>query len=175
MSLLPKSKYLHFKLTFMKPPNLPHALLERRYGFSLVEVCLAIGIVSFSLLALLALVPNGLQTLQNAAIEASLSAIRKEVRSEMNTANFANLSESLPLQLWYFDQSGRRLPASAPETDRFFQLRFMASEPAITGQVGGFESSAKRMMLKVTFPAFAPPSSQSTNIFTLLVARQSSQ
>jgi len=161
---------------YNKPPTFRKTSLR---GFSLIEVCIAMGIVTFSLLALLALVPNGLQSLQNATTEASLSSIRKEVRSELNTANFTNLSgntaNDLPQQAWYFDQSGRRLAATAPQMDRFFQLGFVASAPEIPGQVGGFEGSAQRMTMRVTYPAFAPVASQTTKIFTMLVARQASQ
>jgi uncharacterized protein (TIGR02598 family) len=152
-----------------KSPLIPFGKLR---GFSLIEVCIAIGIVSFSLLALVALVPNGLKTLGDAATESSLSAIRKEARSELNTANLQDL---INMSAWHFDQTGRRLPDTTPATERFFQLSFAAADPVITGQATGFGNSVKQVTLRVTYPVFAPAASQVTNIFTLLVARQSSQ
>jgi uncharacterized protein (TIGR02598 family) len=154
---------------YRKPPASQKTSLR---GFSLIEVCIAIGIVSFSLLALVALVPNGLKTLGDAATESSLSAIRKEARSELNTANLQDL---INMSAWHFDQTGRRLPDTTPATERFFQLSFAAADPVITGQATGFGNSVKQVTLRVTYPVFAPTASQMTNIFTLLVARQNSQ
>jgi hypothetical protein len=89
--------------------------------------------------------------------------------------NTADLQDLANMSAWHFDQTGRRLPEIAPDTERFFQLRFTSSDPAITGQVEDFGNSVKRVTLEVTYPVFAPVSSQVTNIFTLLVARQTSQ
>jgi len=48
----------------------------------LVEVSVAIGIVTFSLLAILAVLPVGLQTFKDSKTETALVSIQRHVRAE---------------------------------------------------------------------------------------------
>jgi uncharacterized protein (TIGR02598 family) len=106
---------------------------SRQRGFSLVEVTLAIGIVSFAFLAILGLIPIGLQTFRS-AIDTSVSAqIFQRVINEAQQTDFDTLVDrphlpdypSLPPAgftfrapsvgapaLRYFDDQGNECPAT---------------------------------------------------------------
>ena len=141
-------------------------------AFSLVEVTMAIGIVSFALLSLIALLPSGLQSVRDSANEAALSSIVRTVRGELNQASFSDVTTTLPAQTWYFNESGHRLEASAPSGERFFQLSFSNSSPSAAGAAAAFDKSLSALTLTVRFPTFAPASGQTKRMVTLLAARQ---
>jgi len=84
----------------------------RSTGFSLVEVSLALGIMAFALIALLALVPEALKTTRK-AIQTSVSAnVMQQVMSEVQLAEFKELEE-IEQQTgkisYYFDADGYRV------------------------------------------------------------------
>lgn len=145
---------------------------KRTAAFSLVEVTMALGIVSFAVLSLVALLPSGLQSVRDSANEAALSAIVRTVRGELNQASFADVTTALPTQTWYFNESGNRLDDSAPAAERFFKLGFDSSIPSAAGAASSFEQSLRALTLTVRFPASAPPSGQTIRTVTLLAARQ---
>lgn len=66
-----------------------HLIRTRCSGFSLIEVVIAIGIVSFSILAVVGLLPTGLKTVKNANEQAGaanvLNAIAEAIRSATPT------------------------------------------------------------------------------------------
>jgi type II secretory pathway pseudopilin PulG len=51
----------------------------RRFGFSLVEVVLALGVVSFAIVAILGLIPTGLQTSHSSQDETRASQIAQSI------------------------------------------------------------------------------------------------
>lgn len=161
-----KCNYLH---TSMRVPPL---LVKRKLsGFTLVEVAIALGIVSFALLALVGLLSSGLRSVGESATETALAVIVRQVRAELNQAEFHDLS----LDPWYFNEAGLRLPRGEPSSERFFKLEFSEANPEVAGQTVGFERSAKIVSLSVSYPDFAPPAARSTDTFSMLVARQNSQ
>lgn len=156
------------------PCSFMMAKVPRRLAFSLVEVTMAIGIVSFGVLSLLALLPSGLQSVRDSANEAAMSAIVRSVRGELNQASFGDVVNTLPAQTWYFNEAGNRLEATAPETDRFFKISFDSSFPAAAGAADAFEESLRVFTLTIRYPAFAVAADQTTKTVTLLTARQTS-
>lgn len=59
-------------------------------GFSLVEVTLAIGIVSFALLAVVALLPVGLKSVKNSAEQAAGAAVLESLSEALRNAATTN-------------------------------------------------------------------------------------
>jgi type II secretory pathway pseudopilin PulG len=57
-----------------------------RHGFSLIEVVLALGIVSFALMTVLALLPLGLRSIKNANEMAGASAISNDIADRLRAA-----------------------------------------------------------------------------------------
>src|SRR5205809_1506701 len=65
--------------------------LRRLHAFSLVEVTLALGVAAFCLIAVLGLVPVGVQTNRNATSQTTatniLSSVVSDIRATLPTAN----------------------------------------------------------------------------------------
>lgn len=65
---------------------IPQRFSHRRRGFSLVEVVLALGLVSFCLLAVTGLLPTGLRSVQNANEEAAATNALNRIGSAIRNA-----------------------------------------------------------------------------------------
>lgn len=91
-----------------------------RSGFSLVEVTLALGMVAFSLLSLVSLVPMGLTTFHKAVNTSVSSQIVQHVVTDFQQTDFSALSQQNPLL--YFDDQANELPATggAPSGTIYF-------------------------------------------------------
>lgn len=72
-----------------------------RRAFSLVEVVLALGVVSFAVLTLLALIPNGMGNFQKAQTNNVETQIVQQVNNELQNAPYSTL----------FDTNGAALSA----------------------------------------------------------------
>ena len=92
------------------------------FGFSLVEVTLALGIAAFCLLAVFGLLPIGLKTQQNAIEQTAATRIVSAAASDLrNTARTAAASPLFAITIpvntasssstIYFDPEGRYSPA----------------------------------------------------------------
>ena len=87
--------------------------MRKSGGFSLVEVMLAIGIMAFAILPLLAMLPIGLK-LHRLAIDSTLTTqIVSRVTHEVQQTDFTNLASlSVPLN-YYFDDQGNLIGTNA--------------------------------------------------------------
>lgn len=70
----------------MKPHSVPAP--SRSGGFTLIEVTLAIGITSIALIALLAMVPQGLMTMKLATDRAIEARIHQQIHAEVSLAEW---------------------------------------------------------------------------------------
>ncbi len=68
----------------------PQSIIQNSRAFSLVEVTLAIGIVSFALLAVVALLPIGLQSVKNATEQAAAAEVLRALSAELRAASTAD-------------------------------------------------------------------------------------
>lgn len=84
-------------------------------GFSLIEVVLALGVVSFTLAALLGLLPVGLNTLRQTMNTTAEAQIMQTVSSALQVSDFKPLasSQNLPGCPRYFNEEGQRALVSA--------------------------------------------------------------
>jgi uncharacterized protein (TIGR02598 family) len=144
-------------------------------GFSLVEVVLAVGVVSFSLLPMLALLPTGLESVRESANETALGAIVAKARAELNQAAWSDVSSNLNGNQWFFDESGKFLAGGAASPGAHYLLQFGVNSAQVEGAAPLFENSARRVTLEVRYPVFAPAGNQKTQLIALLAARQSSR
>ena len=90
------------------PPRSPSSRASQRSGFSLVELVLAIGIVSFAFLALFALVPAGLTTFRQTMNTTIGSQIVHRIINEAQQTDYPALI-SAPLSERYFDDQGNEV------------------------------------------------------------------
>jgi uncharacterized protein (TIGR02598 family) len=91
---------------------------ERRpQGFSLVEVCMALGIVSFAIIAVLGMLTVGINTNKNSLENTAISIMSRQVVGSLRAQTFSDLpniasvttSSQTQLLEAYFDASGMRL------------------------------------------------------------------
>jgi uncharacterized protein (TIGR02598 family) len=83
-------------------------------GFSLVEVVLALGILVFCLVALLGLIPMGLQSFRSAMTLTVESQIAQSLSGDIQLTDFGNLQTMLnPAAKYYFDDQGMVVDAAS--------------------------------------------------------------
>lgn len=91
----------------------------RANGFSLVEVVSSLGIVSFGLIALLGLLPMGLQVSREARESTAEAQINQYLSNLARQTETSRLPEILDPRVFYFDRQG--LPVAADATERFYR------------------------------------------------------
>jgi uncharacterized protein (TIGR02598 family) len=126
-------------------------------GFSLVEVTLALGVAAFCLIALLGLIPLGMQTNQSAVSQTAAASILSSVIADLRaTARATPTSAQYDItfgrtKLLYVDDQGRAVtPADPNAAPRY---RIMITFP--TSPEGLFAPTF--VSLKITWPALADP------------------
>lgn len=97
-------QFLFMKLFERRLPQqtCPHVA----FGFSLVEVTLALGIVGFAFLALFGMLPIGLKTFEGAVDSTVESQIAQSVITTAHQSKFSELP-SMHGQQQYFDEQGK--------------------------------------------------------------------
>jgi len=150
-------------------------------GFSLVEVVIALGIVSFAVLAIVGMMPMALKSAQESMRETDSTLIAQRIFSELRTSSGGNRSVSKDTNsstqtllltahnstnnFLAFKQDGRVLtnattaPANA-DYDFYAQISVFTN----TGV-----SNLSRVQIDITAPATAPPTARTTNSFTTLI------
>jgi uncharacterized protein (TIGR02598 family) len=153
--------------------NIPPAFLQKRSGFTLVEVTLALGIASFCLVALLGLIPVGLnsnmtaieQTSANAVLSAIVADLRATQSSPTNqsvtsaTYNIAippnPVSEPSGTTL-YFDSTGRFHRTKEPTSRYRVDVVFPANTSGATSAASTSSDRAATLVnMEISWPAQA--------------------
>jgi uncharacterized protein (TIGR02598 family) len=137
----------------------------------LVEVTIALGIVSFALLAIIGLVGSGLTSVRESTNDSAIASIIQHVRAELNQADFGDLINS-PDFVMLFNKSGRLIggdlsqqPSSNAENEPFYRVTFLSADPSIPGGGDSIGNSSELVTVTVTCPDFAP---RQTNRLTFL-------
>jgi uncharacterized protein (TIGR02598 family) len=78
-------------------------------GFSLVEVVLALGVMSFAMVAILGMIPLGLTTLRESMDASAKTAIMQTIQNDANSSDRTTLVSSIR----YFDESGQSVSSNA--------------------------------------------------------------
>lgn len=103
---------------YSSPPALPDspasAFRASRQGhsfhaFSLVEVVIALGIISFGLLAVIGLMPVGLNTMRDAMDDTAEALIANQITGQALLTSFDELENSFDGTKFYFDDEGQPL------------------------------------------------------------------
>lgn len=86
-------------------------------GFSLVEVVLALGILVFCLVALLGLIPSGLQSFRAAMTLTVESQIAQSISGDLQLTDFTNLKTMLATDVErHYDDQGIEVESGSPLT-----------------------------------------------------------
>lgn len=116
-------------------------------GFSLVEVTIAMGIVSFALVTLLGVVPVGLIATQDAMRQTARSQIIKQISSDLGMMPFAKLGNYLGSNQ-YYDYNGCR---SVGTNERIFVATMTKALPSYPGSsnLSGLDERFKRVVVTI--------------------------
>jgi uncharacterized protein (TIGR02598 family) len=112
----------------MATPQSPRSLKSPASAFSLVEVTLALGIVSVSLLSLIGLLPAGLGVLRESMDQTVHAQIVQRIAAGVVSSDFTSLgNETLA-----FDQEGQLLKG-AGDSSAQYQATIQQSNPSLPG------------------------------------------
>ena len=136
------------------------ALLSCR-AFTLVEVCLAIGVTTVSLLGIFALMQSGLLNYRRAVNSTIASSIRQQVLSQYLLADYAQMV-SLPPQTNFYDERGLLVSTNSGIYQSVAEI--------LTSTVPGIGTN-NLVGIKVTITSAYQRDFRKTS--TMLVARQS--
>jgi len=157
------------------PPRTCHVRSRRIRAFSLVEITIAVGIVTCSMLVVMGLLPVGLKTLQDSSTQYATATIAQQIVSDLQlmpfTASAAKPGYSISAmhgQMNYYTVAGTR---TENPTNSFFTVTFSTNSPAIPGGSTTYGSGAQMVKATITYPTQSP---QQTNVLSFLIARQNS-
>lgn len=154
--------------------------LRDRSGFSLIEVVVALGVVAFAIVAILGLVPTGLQTSRNSQNDSRAAQIAQAVFASLASQaprQFSNIS--LPLD----DNSPVSFDLSQSETKSFYAdndgklVGTVASAAyeitaATNKSPTGFDQGyANQVTLTVAWPPAANPTTQTKRDFVRIISK----
>lgn len=111
-------------------------------GFTLVEICLAIGVVSFAFVGLLALLPAGMTTFRTAMNTSIGSQIAQRVIDEARQTDFEHLIEGAAAgsvreltPVRYFDDEGNEVAESDAARSIYHVRRVVRTATPLPGNV----------------------------------------
>ncbi|MDR0532341.1 MAG: Verru_Chthon cassette protein B [Verrucomicrobiales bacterium] len=119
-------------------------------AFSLVEVTLAIGIVSFAILGTLGTFSVGLTTIHDAKNDVAYAQIVSQVSSMVLQTPFDQIQSTNAGDTLYFDQAGKQLDNSSGAVYRAALEVTPGGESAYPGAQPELSSSAKSVQITVS-------------------------
>lgn len=144
--------------------------MKRSPGFSLVEVTMALGVISFALVALVGMLPVGMSNFRQAIDNQTQAEIVQQVASEVQVMSFRDLSDPTAYLTKseffpkYFDERGGEVEASDP--NRLYTVR---SQPATNPKLPGASSYAASLLV-LNFEILKKTAPKVTNVFSLTVS-----
>ncbi|HEX4084591.1 MAG TPA: hypothetical protein VHY22_06770 [Chthoniobacteraceae bacterium] len=161
-------------------------LAKLRQGFTLIEVCLALGVVSFSLMTILAVIPVGLQTVQDSRVEYGMATITQQISSQLqgmpftsSTSNPTNALDSIDGTSTYYTRDGVVTGATATGTTAapFFVATFSTTGTSGTLPIPGtngvtYPENLQLVKASVSYPYMAPAAARKCNVLSFCIAKQ---
>jgi uncharacterized protein (TIGR02598 family) len=127
-------------------------------GFSLVEVTMALGVVSFAVLAVMGLLPVGLSNLRQSMDQTVEAQIVQAIAAQSVVARFTGLATGVQ----YFDDEG--LPTDAGQDARY-TANVTVTPPAYPGSTNSTDIGSSLATVRIRLD-----SRQESKFFTLQVA-----
>ena len=115
-------------------------------GFTLVEVLLALGIVSFAFMALCGMLPVGLKTYRDAMDATCRANIVRVVSAELSQAPYSTIDSSLMSTNRYFSDQGLEVTSAA---DARFRVKYVNVQSG-TSLFGATNSSLKPVTIEIS-------------------------
>jgi uncharacterized protein (TIGR02598 family) len=135
-----------------------------RSGFSLIEVTLALGVVSFCMVPLFALLPLGMTTSQNASQQAAATEMATAISADLQASPviggtssrfgipFPSVSSTSSTSTLFFAQDGSVVAGSTAGAGSRYRATLTISKDAS-------DTTLLKVWIFVTWPALADPSS----------------
>jgi uncharacterized protein (TIGR02598 family) len=114
-------------------------------AFTLVEVLLAIGVVSFAMVGILGLIPAGLNTFRSTMFSSVESGIVHQLAGEVQRTDFDN--QNTATQVYYFDNQGI---AAASAREALFIAEVCPPQLLTSNGVLPSTSAARTIVIKIT-------------------------
>lgn len=132
----------------MKTPGM---IKKNRNGFTLVELTLAIGVMSFALVAILGLMPVGLKTSQDAILDTTKAQILQKVTTDLSMISFGEELDEYITKEHYFDYEGKMVDSAE---DGIFVMEVVDNEvksPQFPGveEVSEMEERLGRVLVSI--------------------------
>ena len=146
---------------------------RRSHAFSLVEVVLAIGVVSFAMMAVLGTLPVGLKSSRESRGQVATANIARQIQGELQQISFrTDSADTLTVQNladtpFYFTLEGTRTGAD----QAYYIASFAVADVSLPG-LSIDPANARRVTVTVSHPADAAPEDRQESIFSLLLAKQ---
>jgi len=142
-------------------------------AFSLIEVVIAIAIVSFSLVAIIGMLPVGLKSMQDSQNEQAEGTIANQLRGELEQISFHSSDvgsiQSLPSTNYFYTSEGLRINGTeGTNVSPYYKASFVTGDAAVNGDTFS-DTNSLNIQVTLTYPY---PVLSQTNTFNLLATRQ---
>jgi uncharacterized protein (TIGR02598 family) len=134
-------------------------------GFSLVEVTIATGILTFSVVSVLGILPVGLTALRQSMDQTVETQILRSIGAQLVTADFASIGT---WGSFYFDEEGQAMDSAS---EAYYVARVSTAAPVFPESSRSTSLSNSLTTLRVELTAQPNPSAPRTpKVFSLCVA-----
>jgi hypothetical protein len=132
---------------------------------------------------MLALLPIGLKSVRESMDQTVSASIAQQIRGELDQASFGtnanntntlNLLSSLPTNTNYYSEEGILLANTSSLSDPPYYIATFATNPVTSSVVNFTNNNAQMVTVTLSYPFSHPANARSTNIISLLIARQTS-
>jgi uncharacterized protein (TIGR02598 family) len=114
-------------------------------AFSLVEVCLALGIISFSLISMIALLPTGMSALRDSKDQMLHARILQQVCGDLQTTEASPTNGAR----YYFNSDGQWLGDSDPDRLAYYVVELSIELPSLPNLTGAAQNSFNDYLKRV--------------------------
>lgn len=139
-----------------------------RLGFSLVEVTLALGVVSFALLALVGVMPAGLSTMRQAADKLVESQVVRQLGADALHTPFSKLSSRFSGVSMYYDDAGLAL-SNASDPGVRYRASVVLAQPAFPGSTTETSLTNSLWTMRIALATVSSGREISTNYYNIQV------
>lgn len=142
-------------------------------AFSLIEVVLALGIVSFAMMAVVGTLPVGLRSSQQSRSQIAAANIARQIQGDLQQISFRSsvadklTIENLPSNPFYFSQDGTR----SEQRDAYYVANFTLNDVTAPG-LSVNSSNARSVKVSISYPANIAQANRQEVIYSLLLAKQ---
>jgi len=157
-------------------------LSSSRSAFSLVEVALAVGIVSFAMLGVLGTLSVGLQSVRDSITETAKANIAGHLRGELQRIPFStNIQESdytintLSGKTYFYSRDGLLTEGNDPRA--YYKAVFAVTNAGVVSASANSSASfqpesARNVTVTLRFPVGISSGDQQTSVFSIFSAKQ---